>query len=586
MIYRFVVLLAAWAGLLAACSAARELGIRSPQAKSSTLPPLAGAPAVDGDDYYVQFVSEFIGKEGAGEREHCRAFGENYAGGGMTSELVFQVKNERLHFYRETPALAFRSAAGRCNLAMEAKKVYLTPWMRLDMARDAQVDYRYATRSSSGVDLGKIGSDVNAASNVLALTGVGTGVAIMGKLASGWMMSRPAPAQQAPETGKLRQETHTLRPMISQSGNAVTLNEADFNAYESEESRLNPLSSKSESVGELRVYLDVKPSLLLKVASNGVPDARDLSLEELWRAQIQTGSGNASLQQFIIQADHPEHPNLQPDWNNYHEVEQACHKLKVVMKDLGFNKFDRNAVLYYFLDKNPEWKNYNISGKTLSSGEVKLGQLQQYRARDFGGCLIPEDYETMKAMRLAVNSAQDWAAMLQPAQEKDAYLAAIRSLERQLTAAIRAPGAAEMEYQLFPLLSNPKEGGGKVLLQNHWGNFGLEKLLNLPAVPGDGVVVTAGQLAQVFSSLKVTELSCARPTFEQGRLLPNTAILAFATAEGSPLPKGGALEFEFDGGKIVRLAIQSAIFRDFKQDALSHPEMGDCRIDPALLERL
>lgn len=576
---------------LSGCAATRELNIGRPVSKPSPLPPLAGARAVDGDDYYVQFVSEFDYKDDAGWKEGCRDYGGSYAKGGSASLLVFQVRNEALRFSRETPALAFQSATGRCDISLDAKKVYLTPWMRLDLGKEAQIDYSFVTSNSGALDLGKIGSDVNTASNVLALTGVGTGVAIMGKLASGWMINSSQPltaAGQGPqdqEQGKRRQESRSLPPAIRLGSDGGTLNPTVFGVYELAENKLNPLPAEPAPVGELTVYADVKSSLLLKAAANGLPDARDLSLDELWRSQIQTGAGLMGLQQFITQAGHPEHPNLQPDWNSYHEVEVACRKLKVAMKDLGFNKFDRNAVLYYFLDKTPEWKKYNVAGQSVLGGDYTFGQLQQFRAKSFGGCLVPEDYYAMKAMGLPVNGAQEWAGLMRPAQEKESYVAAIRSLERQLTAAIGNPNVSEMERQLFPLISHNRSAG-KVLLQNHLGNFGLEQILSAPAVPGEGVVVGAAQLAQVFASLKVTELSCARPAFEQGRTVPNVAILAFATAEGSPLAKGGALEYEFDGGRIVRLAIQSPAFRDFKQDALTHPDLGDCRIDPALLERL
>jgi hypothetical protein len=574
---------------LSGCAATRELNIDHPVSKPTPLPPLGGAPAVDGDDYYVQFVSEFDYQGDADWKAGCRDFGGGYAKGGAASKLVFQVRNEALRFSRETPALAFQSTAGRCAISLEAKKVYLTPWMRLDMGKDAQIDYSFITSNSGALDLGGIGSDVNTASNVLALTGVGTGVAIMGKLASGWMLNSSqtqTAAGQGQEQGRRRQETRSLPPLVRLGASGGTLNPAVFKVYELAESKLNPLPAEPKPVGELAVRADVKSSLLLRTAANGLPDARDLSLDELWRSQIQTGAGVIGLREFIARAEHPERPNLEPDWNNYREVEAACRKLKVAMKDLGFNRFDRNAVLYYFLDKAPEWRNYNVAGQNVLAGDYKLGQLQQFRARGFGNCLIAEDYETMKAMGLAVNGPNDWAALLRPAQDREAYFGAIRALERQLTAAIGNPNVGEMEHQLFPLVGDSRNGAGKVLFQDRLGNFGLERILNAPTVPGQGVVLTAAQLAQVFASLRVAELSCARPAFEQGRPVPNVAILAFATAEGSPLARGGALEYEFDGARIVRLAIQSPAFRDFRQSALSHPEIGDCRIDSALLERL
>lgn len=578
--------------LLSGCAANRQLSLGRPVGAATPLPLLAGTGSVDGDDYYVQFVSEFAYPEDAG-KENCRDFGGSYAKGGSTSLLVFQVRNEARRFSRETPALAFESTAGRCSLSLDAKKVYLTPWMRLDLGQDARVDYTFASSDNGTLDLARIGKDMNTASNVLAVSGVGTGVALMGKIAANWMLNTgqaPAPSptgqgQPQPEQVRRRQESRTLAPLVS-LGPSATLNPAVFAVYERADNPLNPLSGEPKPVGELTVRAEVKTSLLLRTGAGGLPDARDLSLEELWRSSIQTGQGTVGLREFIAGSEHPELPKLQPDWGNYREVETACRKLKVALKDLGFNRFDRAAVLYYFLDQTPEWKNYNVAAPEVLSGAYPFGRLREFRGKGFGGCLSAEDYETMKAMGLPVNGGRDWAALLLPAQEKEAYFDAIRAVERPLAAALRNPGVSGMEHQLFPLLADGRGGAGKVLVQDRLGNFGLEQLLGTPAVPGEGVVASAGQVAALFAGLKISDLSCARPAFEQGRPVKNVAILVFTTAEGSPLAKGGALEFEFDGGRIVRLALQSPEFRDFRQDALGHPDLGDCRIDPALLQRL
>lgn len=575
------------AGVLTGCGGTRELYVDRPKTETEALKPLPGSNGVDGDEYYVQFVSAFEYQGEADWKAGCSDFGGGYSKGGTTSLLLFQVANESLRYRRETPALAFRSASGRCDISLEAKKVYLTPWMRLDSGKDTQIDYSFVASDSGGFDLGRIGADMNVASNVLALSGVGTGVALMGKAASGWMMnSAQSQSGQAEQPARQRRETRSLPPAVGFGPGGAGLGRTAFKVYEIAHSRLNPLPADPELVGELKIQADVKSSLLLKTAANGLPDARDLSLEELWRAQIQTGAGLIGLEQFIERAEHPERPNLRPDWNNYRETEVACRKLKVAMKDLGFDRFDRDAVLYYFLDKNPEWKNYNVAAPGVLAGDIAFGQLQRYRERGFVGCLAAGDYETMKRMGLQTNGPEDWNAMLAQAKEKDAYLGAIRSLERQLTAAVKAPNAGEMERQLFPLIAAGPNETGKLLLQNHLGDFGLERILNTGVMPGEGMTVAAAQLAQILSSLKITELSCAHPAFEQGRALPNVAILLFATAPDSPLAKGGALEFEYQGAKIARLAIQSPSLRDFRQNVQSRPEIGDCRIDPGWLERL
>ena len=106
-------------------------------------------------------------------------------------------------------------------------------------------------------------------------------------------------------------------------------------------------------------------------------------------------------------------------------------------------------------------------------------------------------------------------------------------------------------------------------------------------IPGEGVIVSARQLAQVFSGLSINELSCARIISDQmGKPVANVGILLFTTKEGSPRAKGGAMEFEFSGGKITRIAFQLPTYRDFEQDVLDHPEVGGCRIDPSFLSKL
>jgi hypothetical protein len=65
----------------------------------------------------------------------------------------------------------------------------------------------------------------------------------------------------------------------------------------------------------------------------------------------------------------------------------------------------------------------------------------------------------------------------------------------------------------------------------------------------------------------------------------SSGILLFTTEGGSRV-KGGAMEFEFSGDKITRIAFQLPTYRDFEQDLLDRPEIGGCRIDPAFLAKL
>jgi len=546
--------------------------------------------AVQGDDFYIQLISEFEFTRDANRGEGCQEFGRSYKKGGASAALLFQIRNDTLKLYSEVPALVYQTAAGECSFTFNARKVYLTPWMRLDTAEDTQIDFSFVNSFNSDVDFTKLANDVGTASGVLAITGAGAGVALMSRLASGWMLNNERQVAERPQQvssgNQSRREVHSLPAAITLNNQGGGVNQTSFAIREVSDSPVAFLGSNAKPLGEVRVYGALRSSLLLKISSDGLPDARDLSLEELWRSKMQAGAADASLLKYITEADHPDRPNLQPNWDSYQDVEGSCRKLKVVMKDLGFNRFDRNAVLYYFLDKSADWKNYNVPGQQVLSGEIPYSQSQQYRAKGFGGCLASEDYETMKKMGLAVNSEEDWRGILRQTQEKESYSAAIRSVERQLIAAMTNSDPAAAERQLYPLIAADEKGAGTVLLQNHLANFGLEQVLNVPAVPGTGIVITAAQLAQVFAGLQIDALSCARPAFEQERPLKNVAVMLFVTKAGGPLAKGGALEFEFDGGKVKRLAFQHPTYRDYRQNLRDYPDLGGCRIDAEFVERL
>jgi hypothetical protein len=243
-------------------------------------------------------------------------------------------------------------------------------------------------------------------------------------------------------------------------------------------------------------------------------------------------------------------------------------------------------VLYYFLANSGDWKNYNIAAQRAAADDIRPKTLEKYRAGDFSGCLAADDYNVMKAMGLTVNTQYDWTQIGASTQKKEQVLSPIQSFGRQLAAAIKNPNLSEMQRQLFPLLKSANGGEGTVLLQNHLGDFGLEKMLNIAPISGEGVVVSAEQSAQVFSALGIDQLSCARPVPDQGQAITSAGILLFATKEGSPRAKGGALEFEFAAGKITRVAFQHPSYRDFEQDILDHPEVGGCRIESGFIDKL
>ncbi len=605
--------------LLSGCSTTRQIVIDHPSIQASQFQPLQGFQVIDGDDYYVRLISEFDFKGDNVLKSGCTNMTPSYEKGDLSAALIYSVRNEALKFSREATGFMYQATTGKCNFTFDAKKLYLTPWIRLDSGKETLVDYNFYTNANSDVDVSSLVGDVNTASNLLALTGVGMGVAIVGQVAGQWVknnqqqaaVTTPAPHQSV----KHSSESHSLPVSTSFLGKTGMLNQTVFKVYDVAEGGFNLFGSDTKQLGELKIYPEILPSLLLKMTADGIPDARDLSFEELGYSPIKSAAGEINLQQLIEQSKHPAKPNLKPDWNNYQDVEGDCRKLKLVMKDLGFNKFDRNAVIYYFLAKNGDWNNYNISRQKTQSEEMRPKIIEGYRSKNFANCLAADDYTVMKAMGLPVNTPSDWDQVGEASQKKEQLFTPLKSIERQLVGVLKNQNKVEMEQQLFPLLNTAKNGDGSVLLQNHLGDFGLELMLNPPvapisapapvdaatspatpvvaavpasvAIPGEGVIVSARQLAQVFSGLSINELSCARPVSDGlGKSVGNAGILLFTTKEGGARVKGGAMEFEFFGGKITRVAFQLSTFRDFEQDLLDRPEIGGCRIDPSFLAKL
>ncbi|TAK61206.1 hypothetical protein [Methylobacter sp.] len=600
--------------LLSGCTTTRQIVVDHPSTEATQLQPLQGFQSIDGDDYYVRLISEFDFKGDNVLKSGCTNMAPSYEKGDLSAALIYSVRNDTLKFNREATGFLYQATTGKCNFTFDAKKLYLTPWIRLDSGKETMVDYNFYTNANSDVDVSSLVGDVNSASNLLALTGVGMGVAIMGQAAGQWIKSsQQAEVKSAPhQSVKHSSESHSLPATTAFSGKTGTLNQTKFKVYDVAEGGLNLFGSDTKQLGELKIYPEILPSLLLKTTADGIPDARDLSFEEIGYSPIKSATGEINLQQLIEQSTHPAKPNLKPDWNNYQEVEGNCRKLKLVMKDLGFNKFDRNAVIYYFLAKNGDWSNYNISRQKTLSEEMRPKLIESYRNKNFANCLAADDYAVMKSMGLPVNTQSDWDQVGEASHKKEQLFTPLKSIERQLVAVLRNPNKTEMERQLFPLLNTAKNGDGSVLLQNHLGDFGLELLLNPPAapipvdassipaaapvvatapasttIPGEGIIISARQLAQVFSGLLINELSCARPVPDSfGKSANNAGILLFTTKEGSPRVKGGAMEFEFSGGKITRIAFQLSTYRDFEQDLLDKPEVGGCRIDTSFLAKL
>ena len=91
------------------------------------------------------------------------------------------------------------------------------------------------------------------------------------------------------------------------------------------------------------------------------------------------------------------------------------------------------------------------------SEEIRPKVMENYRSKNFGNCLAADDYAVMKSMGLPVNTQSDWDQMGEASQKKEQLFTPLKSIERQLVAVLKNPNKAEMEQQMFPLLSYGKK---------------------------------------------------------------------------------------------------------------------------------
>ena len=377
--------------MLVGCTSTRQIAIDYPSSQNNNDPqtvqstqlhqfqPLSGFEVIDGDDYYVRLISEFNFKGDNVLKAGCNNMTPSYEKGDLSSSLVFSIRNEVLKFNNEVPGFVYKASSGKCNFKFDAKKTILTPWIRLDSGKATDVDYSFISTANSDVDVSGLTNDVTAASNLLALTGVGAGVAVVGQFAG--QLAKTTPLSTATKTTvKNSSESHSLPPLVDFSGKTGVLNQTLFKVYAVAEGGVNIFGADTQPLGELKIFPELISSLLLKSLANGVPDARDLTFDEISYSPIKSAAGEVKLLQLIEDSKHPAKPNLKPDWVNYNEVDNNCRKIKLVLKDLGFNKFDRNAFLYYFLMNSTDWKNYNISPQKVQGSEISTKVMAGYQA--------------------------------------------------------------------------------------------------------------------------------------------------------------------------------------------------------------
>lgn len=107
---------------LSGCAGTREISIDYPETESVKLHALPGTAMVQGDDFYIQLISEFEFSRDANRRMRCRDLGVNYKKGETSAALLFQIRNDALKLYREVPALVYQTTADECSFTFNAKK--------------------------------------------------------------------------------------------------------------------------------------------------------------------------------------------------------------------------------------------------------------------------------------------------------------------------------------------------------------------------------------------------------------------------------------------------------------------------------
>lgn len=137
--------------VLVGCTQTRQLAVDYPTAepndqksaqstKAHQFQALSGFQSIDGDDYYVRLISEFEFKGDNVLKSGCDSITPSFKKNDLSSALIFNVRNSILKFNTEAVGYSYQATTGKCNFKFDAKKLNLTPWMRLDSGKETQVD--------------------------------------------------------------------------------------------------------------------------------------------------------------------------------------------------------------------------------------------------------------------------------------------------------------------------------------------------------------------------------------------------------------------------------------------------------------
>jgi hypothetical protein len=169
MSIRYISTLVFFAGtLVSGCASTRQIAIDPPEIKPHPFQPLQGFSVIDGDDYYVRLISEFDSKADNALKGGCVDIAPSYSKGDQSAALIFYVRNNVLKFNSEAAGFLYQARSGKCNFKFDAKKQYLTPWIRLDSGKETMIDYDFHTNANNDMDFSRLAGDVNTAGNLLA----------------------------------------------------------------------------------------------------------------------------------------------------------------------------------------------------------------------------------------------------------------------------------------------------------------------------------------------------------------------------------------------------------------------------------
>ncbi len=99
---------------------------------------------------------------------------------------------------------------------------------------------------------------------------MGAGVALMGQFSAQWLGGHNQQQHAVLNKVKNSSESYSLPAIVTYSGKSGSLNQTVFKVYVVAEDGINILSSDTQPLGELNIYPEIIPSLLLRACSKSL----------------------------------------------------------------------------------------------------------------------------------------------------------------------------------------------------------------------------------------------------------------------------------------------------------------------------